>query len=297
MKNLLIVEDDEAQRDLYEFHLKDYKVIMAENGQIAKDILMENKCHIDLILTDLQMPVMDGLQLLKFVVEEFSHIPVILNTAFDTSEVAVEAMKMGAADFLPKPVKREILLEIIIKNINNLIQEKNRDALHHHLKGNFSYNLHVNEHHLISCLVNNLSGMLVQTGFIPKKSRYSIKTVLAESFTNAFFHGALDIPSKGFRENGMEPFIDEINRRAFNDDLYKNNYIDVSITIGDDFSIVIDDYGKGFDWKVKLNEAKDPMNFLRPFGRGIMLMKGMMGDLCKYNDIGNQLTLIFHRDN
>ena len=76
-------------------------VLSAKNGSEALELLLNEK--VDLVISDIKMPEMDGIALLESIKKEYS-IPVIMLTGHGSVESAVEAMKLGADDFLPKPV-------------------------------------------------------------------------------------------------------------------------------------------------------------------------------------------------
>ena len=112
-KSILVVEDEPAFLELLERNLNQngYAVITAENGEDALELLRQNR--VNLILTDLKMPKMDGLQLLKAAKILSPEIEVIMMTAHGDVDTAVEAMQEGAYHFIRKPFKRnEILLTV-----------------------------------------------------------------------------------------------------------------------------------------------------------------------------------------
>ena len=112
-KQILVVEDNIINREiLVEILSEEYHVLEAGNGQEALDILQKYKGDIDLILLDVQMPVMDGYTFLehKKEVPEFAMIPVIVVTQGDKEEDEVHALSHGASDFVPKPYRPQIIL-------------------------------------------------------------------------------------------------------------------------------------------------------------------------------------------
>lgn len=112
-RTILIAEDEEKMRRIFEVNLSDrYQVITATNGEEAIRLLKETE--VDLVLSDLRMPVKDGIQVLKEAKALNPNLPVILITAYGTVENAVQAMKEGAYDYLLKPVKIEEV-ELIIQ--------------------------------------------------------------------------------------------------------------------------------------------------------------------------------------
>ena len=108
--DVLVVEDDldlcEALCDTLE--IEGYKVLYANNGTEALSKLAKNNFR--LVVSDIQMPVMDGLQLLNNMQQMHPEIPVLLMTAYGTIPKAVEAMQSGAADYLIKPFEASILV-------------------------------------------------------------------------------------------------------------------------------------------------------------------------------------------
>ena len=82
----------------------------------------------DLVLTDLKLPGMDGLALLEQLHAQNAHLPVIVMSAFGTVEIAVEAMKKGAVDFLPKPFSLDHLTVVVEKALEvRKLRDENRD--------------------------------------------------------------------------------------------------------------------------------------------------------------------------
>ncbi len=112
---ILVVEDDAENRAAMVKVLQsaEYKVLETDNGQQALDILNEE--DIDILVTDLRLPVMDGVELLKRAKAVEQDLEVIMITGHGTVEIAVEAIKEGAYDFITKPVKKAQLLRAVEK--------------------------------------------------------------------------------------------------------------------------------------------------------------------------------------
>jgi two-component system, NtrC family, response regulator HydG len=112
---ILIVEDDVENRAAMVKVLEGagYKTLETDNGQQALDILQEE--DVDLLVTDLRLPVMDGVELLKRAKANAQEVEVIMITGHGTVEIAVEAIKEGAYDFITKPVKKAQLLRAVEK--------------------------------------------------------------------------------------------------------------------------------------------------------------------------------------
>jgi len=122
---LLIADDDPGLRQSLERTLtrEGYRVILASDGNAALERLQAG--GVDLVLTDLKMPGLSGIELLRAVKAIASEVDVILLTAFGTVEEAVKAMKEGAYDFLTKPFQRAQLLRLIRQALErrDLIQQ------------------------------------------------------------------------------------------------------------------------------------------------------------------------------
>jgi DNA-binding NtrC family response regulator len=113
--SILIVDDEKSIRDnLAKYLSVDYTAYTAANGREAVRELTENS-DIEVVLSDMKMPGMDGLELLEKVREDNRDVVVILITGFSTIESAVDAMRKGAYDYLTKPIDLN-KLEITIKN-------------------------------------------------------------------------------------------------------------------------------------------------------------------------------------
>jgi DNA-binding NtrC family response regulator len=126
-KRILFVDDDEEMRSLVSefFQSERYILTLAENGKDALDKI--TNFDFDAVITDLRMKEMDGLSLLHEIHSENPLLPVILITAFGSIETAVEAIKEGATNFVPKPFKMLTLKTIVDKAIDQKrMMEENR---------------------------------------------------------------------------------------------------------------------------------------------------------------------------
>lgn len=124
---ILLVDDNESQRRVIEYWLKEenYQVTTAANGDTA--LKLANEIRFDLVISDIQMPGLSGIDLLANLREHSSQTPVILITAFGTVNDAVSAMKLGAFDYVLKPLESDALKVIVQKALEHgKLVEENR---------------------------------------------------------------------------------------------------------------------------------------------------------------------------
>lgn len=117
-RRVLVVEDDGVALDLLEEILKrgGFLVSVAQTYEEALQRLLSDR--ISLILTDLKMPGKTGMDLLKTVKDLYPDLPVILLTAFGDEHLWVEALSSGAVDLIPKPFKKQEILEVVKRTLD-----------------------------------------------------------------------------------------------------------------------------------------------------------------------------------
>jgi len=134
METILVVDDEKNYRVVLEALLapEGYEILTAGTAVDALDIIRE--AEVDLVITDMKMPGMSGMDLLEEVKKINSDLPIIMMTAFGTIEMAVEAMKKRAYDYITKPFQNEQLKLTVKKALENhrLIRENQRLTLELH---------------------------------------------------------------------------------------------------------------------------------------------------------------------
>ena len=112
---ILVVDDEEPVRDVVSKLVKHigYPVLMAANGKQALDLM--RKEPVTILITDIKMPVMDGLQLLQEIRKMGSKTDVIMVTAYGEVESYLKAMSLGAAEYINKPIRIKELKQIVHK--------------------------------------------------------------------------------------------------------------------------------------------------------------------------------------
>ena len=116
---ILIVDDEEDVRETIKLQLEaeNYNVIEAENGEEAIKVLKsgDNLTNCGLILCDIRMPKVNGIEYIDFLKEQAPGIPVVVITGYPDTEMAVGLLKKGVNDYLVKPVESEKLMKVVNK--------------------------------------------------------------------------------------------------------------------------------------------------------------------------------------
>jgi len=137
---ILVVEDDRNHGAMCARLLerKGYQARATTSGREALSLLAQDG-EIDLVLADLKMPEMDGLQLLTAIKGKYPHIEFIVMTGYGTVKTAVEAMQRGAAHYIQKPLDHEELNLLIQRAIEKKKLEEQVDRLRAELQGKYSF--------------------------------------------------------------------------------------------------------------------------------------------------------------
>ena len=139
--HILVVDDELSMRELLEFMLKKegYQVAVAANGSQAIEML--NKSRYDLLLCDIRLGDMTGLDVLRACRQNQPHTTVVMISAFASTETAVEAMNEGAYDYVPKPFDNEELKQTIAKALDLKTLEHEKQIIEDEMKQNLHFDM------------------------------------------------------------------------------------------------------------------------------------------------------------
>lgn len=117
-KTILIAEDEAVSRFLFEKALKKTRanLFFVKNGVDAVEMVKENT-EIDLVIMDIRLPLMDGLEATTKIKELLPELPVVIQSAYAMQSTRDEAQQCGCDDFITKPIKMEVLLSILHKHL------------------------------------------------------------------------------------------------------------------------------------------------------------------------------------
>ncbi|MBS0265874.1 MAG: ATP-binding protein [Planctomycetes bacterium] len=288
MPHLLVVDDSGIDRRLAGSILEknpEWTVAYAANGMEA---IAQIEVRLpDIIITDLQMPELDGLQLVEFVRSVHPGIPVVLMTGVGSEEIALEAFDKGAASYVPKSQLNVDLAE----TVSRLLALTPRHPLLTALKaGKNEIQCELeNDLQLLSGFTHELRQIVEERGLFNESEALRFATAVDEALMNAYFHGNLEIDSK-LREDDGNAYHDLAQERRRLPP-YSDRRIHLQTKIEPDHvSVTIRDEGAGFDYRNQ-PDPTDPAYLDRPHGRGMLLMRAF-SDEVRFNEAGNEVTLI-----
>lgn len=295
MPTILVVDDSAVDRRLVGGLLEKKLVCTIASAANGLEALARIKdAQPDLIVTDITMPVMDGLELVKAVRTHHPNLPVILMTAHGSETLAVEALECGAASYVPKSQLAAKLPATAEEVLARARAVRSREHLLGCLTSSeFSFSLH-NDAALIDPLVDLVQKMVAGMRLCDFTGRLQMAVALKEAILNALFHGNLEI--------GMEPTHEGEDELLQEKDLslvdqrrsqppYCNRRIWVHVKLAPaEARFVVRDEGPGFDVGA-VPDPSDASVLDGERGRGMSLMRTFMDEL-SYNPTGNEVTMV-----
>jgi CheY-like chemotaxis protein len=289
MARVLVVDDSPTQASEVRFLLEDagFEVETASDGVEALAAL--DKQLPDLIVTDLQMPRMDGLALVKAVRIDHPTVPIVLVTAHGSEEIAAAALRAGAASYVPKRDLGQELALVVRQIIAIATPDPDQARLSENLEEmrvRFSI---ANDNSLVGPLVTRLERAVIELGICSRAEVIRMAVALSEAITNAIDHGNLELDSELRQDD------ERIYHRLGEERRKQSPYCDrrVQVSVGatrSEATFIIRDQGPGFD-VTKLPDPTDPANLCRIGGRGLLLIRNLMDDV-RFNNLGNEITLL-----
>jgi CheY-like chemotaxis protein len=259
----------------------------AGNGQEALDSIVRYAPAV--VLTDLQMPDLDGLALVEAIRERFPRLPVILMTAHGSEDVAILALRAGAANYVPKKSLGRELADTLRQILDVAGIDRRRQKLLGSMERHESYFRLENDPELITPLINMLQEDLGGMGLGDATSRMRVGVALQEALSNSLYHGNLEV-SSDLRQDDEREFYGLAERRR-HEAPYRERKIRLEARLDrDSATYVIEDEGPGFDTS-QLDRPIDPEDLMRIGGRGMLLIRTFMDEV-RHNETGNRITLI-----
>lgn len=293
MPTVLIVDDSATDRLLAGGLLAEGGDFDVEYAVDGSDAIVKIELHVpDLIVTDMDMPELNGLELVAVVRQAYPLVPVVLMTARGSEELALQALRAGAASYVPKRQLNTELSETVHQVYTAAREDRGRIRLMRRMtEQQVSFTIE-NDHELIASLVQYLKDGAAGMGICDNGERVRTGVALQEALTNACLHGNLEVDS-ALREVDHRQYYD-LARERMSLPPFSQRRIHVTARYSlNSAEFCIRDEGPGFN-RAALPDPTDPSNIERPCGRGLLLMQTFMDEV-RYNAAGNEVTMIKRR--
>ena len=287
--HILVVDDSPTQLRQIQFLLeKEGFVVQSAMDGIQAIASIEETMPL-LVVTDLQMPEMNGLELVASLKESMPSLPVILTTSQGSEEIASQALKAGAASYVPKRELNDTLIPVLqqvmaVNRATKAVPQVAQNAV----ESNITLEV-ANDESQIPDIISRLELPMVELDLFDEGERMQIAMALDEALLNAMIHGNLEVSSELRQSDNGTPYVNMIAERK-----EQAPYRDRKVTIkleatSEEIIFIIRDDGPGFD-AAALRDPTDPENIERAGGRGLLLINAFMDEV-SHNEVGNEIRM------
>ncbi len=267
---------------------EEFETAFARNGRDALDLLEEGLP--DLLLTDLDMPEVNGLELVREVRKRHPSLPMVLMTARGSEEIAVEALKAGASSYVPKRnLKRELgpTLRMVLEAAAARAERRQVFDLMEQTESRFVLGY---EPRATASLVSYCQDALRMMNLCDEGEMVRVGTALTEAILNGLEHGNLELDSR-LREEGDGTGYYELGRSRSTELPFRDRRVRVTVRLRPTEAVfIVHDDGPGFD-PASRPDPTAPENLMLSYGRGLMLIHTFMDEVT-FNDRGNEITMV-----
>ncbi|MGE0607155.1 MAG: response regulator [Pirellulales bacterium] len=293
MSRIIIAEDSATQAQAIQAMLqaRGFQVEVYPDGAQALRAVEANPP--DLLLTDLDMPNMDGLELVEAVRASRPQVPVVLMTAFGSEEIAMKALARGAASYVPKRTLNKDLIETVDGVLTVGQSDRDLRRLSQFLtRYEVDFTIE-NDPSLAPAVIAHVQRALASINFSDENELLRIGVALEQAIHNAMFHGNLELTSVEMSnayqlEDGGKGYQELIDRRR-NESPYCDRKVRIAVGLSDAEAVfAVQDEGAGFTPPVL---AKGAETDAQGSNRGLRMMASLMDEV-RFNPSGNQITLV-----
>jgi CheY-like chemotaxis protein/anti-sigma regulatory factor (Ser/Thr protein kinase) len=287
---VLVVDDSSMDRHLAGAivqKMEGWQPIFASGGHEALEMLAQGVPEV--VLTDMLMPEMDGLQLVQAVRSKYPLLPVILMTAHGSEDIAIQALQKGAASYVPKKSLARDLAETLESVLSSSRTQQQTARLLGKMDLFETRFVLENDTALIPPLVQHLEKDVERLKLSEPSGLVLLGVALHEALTNAMLHGNLELSSALRESDEKEYYRQSIERRGQSPFGERRVTVTARFT-PQEMAFTIRDEGNGFDPNT-LPDPTDPANLGKVSGRGLLLIQTFM-DRVEHNDRGNQITMV-----
>jgi len=290
-RRLLLVDDEADILRLLEnfFSMQNYQVDTAADGLEA---LKKIKQHPpDLVITDMKMPNLTGIVLITRVRKFNEDLPIVMLTAFSNVELAIDALRAGATNFILKPVQMGELKTIVNGIFKNLEARAGILEVNRYLQ-EFRRSFELPGDAVVLSRVSQMYAADLRTLGMAPVTVNNFVLVLQEALYNAYYHGNLELSSeqRGEGISGQMEFQQEVLKRSA-EPRFSGRRIRLEYGFRDrKLWIEVADEGAGFDWR-KIMDQLALGGALDASGRGLLLISSFAEKL-EFNESGNRIRII-----
>ena len=291
MTDILLVDDSPVDRNLFSSLLgkvDDFSVRTCEDGQAALDA-MDMKLP-DIVVTDMQMPGMDGLELVQQIRQFHPRTPVVLITGQGSEDLATKALRAGAGGYVPKSNSAE-LLNTTIRHVLRLNRTSSIEPRIRDFTSLIQYELKLaNDETLIPGTLQLIRQRISDIVEVDDVTLLQLEVAVGHAIKNAIYHGNLEFSQHAGIEFDEHSRIKEA--RILNEEPpYCDRQVSVVMRVtNDEARFVVQDQGKGFDVK-EVSSLGLTQSLRGEFGQGLFLMWAFM-DKVVFDKTGNSVTLL-----
>lgn len=294
MSKILLVEDSQTQALQMKMLLESasHDVTCCEDGTEAVQHLAEGTN--ELVITDLELPVMNGLDLIKRMQADFPDVPAVLVTGHGSERLAAEALQVGATGYVPKSMLDDMLLGTVEDVLGIVRSDRSyAELINCTVENRLVFEL-PNNPQLLTTAIDLTMQMAAGMQLLSGVERYRVGNALRHAASNAIYRGNLELTRDQWQQTNSDddtsesepPIVQErMNSRPYNE---RKVFYDARL-MRDLIRIVIRDQGNGFDCS-QLAIANSTM-LDDTHGRGLVLIHNFM-DKVSFNESGNEITLV-----
>ena len=297
MSSILLVEDSATQALQMKMLLESaaHEVTCCDDGAQALELLAGGTN--ELVVTDLELPIMNGLDLIKRMQADFPQIPAVLVTGQGSERLAAQALRAGATAYVPKSLVDEMLLGTVEDVLGVMRADRSyAELIDCTVENRLVFEL-PNSFRLLTTAIDLTMQLAAGMQLLSGVDRYRLGTALRHAASNAVYRGNLELTREQWRQASSEEEAEEHPDPVVVERMQSAPYMHRTVTydarlMRDLIRIVIRDSGRGFDTSTLAAES-DPSAIAADHGRGLVLMRSFL-DKVSFNRAGNEITLIKH---
>jgi CheY-like chemotaxis protein len=294
MSKILLVEDSPTQALQIQMMLEEleHQVTAVTDGRSAVDAL--RSLPWDLVVTDLELPELNGLELVDLMKKEFPMIPAILVTAKGSEELAVKALRQGAAGYVPKSKLGDLMVETVEHVLGSTRSHHSYASLVERLdETEYRFTL-TNDPTVIGPLVDFINQMVAGMRILKGAELVRLAMAIEHAILNGIYRGNLGLTRRELPVtdngilSGLEPPEITVRRQS---KPYADRRVRFHAYLSrQEVRITVDDDGPGFDTSL-VPACSGPESLESEGGRGLVMMASFMDGLA-FNTKGNSVTMV-----